>query len=82
MKPVEQRFCFDNQASSIEPVRAHVGPAQPDDHVPKKAAIQRATSRDAPRRRRSVAKTWLQAIALTTRLEAQPHQLFADIIKN
>ena len=82
MKPVEQRFCFDNQASSIEPARAHVEPAQPHDHVPKKAAIQRATSRDAPRRRRSAAKTWLQAIALTARIEAQPHRLFADIVED
>ncbi|MGX1319389.1 fatty-acyl-CoA synthase [Bradyrhizobium sp. USDA 377] len=38
------------------------------------------TGRDAPRR--SAAKTWLQAIALTARLEAQPHRLFADLVED
>ncbi|OPY96622.1 long-chain-acyl-CoA synthetase [Bradyrhizobium sacchari] len=42
--------------------------------------IQRAIGRDVPRR--SVAKAWLQAIALTARLEAQPHRLFADIVED
>ncbi|MCW2074327.1 UNVERIFIED_ORG: acyl-CoA synthetase (AMP-forming)/AMP-acid ligase II [Bradyrhizobium japonicum] len=82
MKPVEQRFCFDNQASRIERVRAPPEPAQPHDHVQKKVVIQQATRRDALRRRPSAAKTWLQAIALTARLEAQPHRLFADIVED
>ncbi|WP_234681004.1 long-chain-acyl-CoA synthetase [Bradyrhizobium monzae] len=45
------------------------------------AVIQQATRRGAPLRGRSAAKTWLQAIALTARLEAQPHRLFADIVE-
>ncbi len=96
MKPVEQRFCFDDQASRInsdckvaaaatsptgEQVRADADRAQPHDHIVKTAAIQRATGRGAPQRGRSAAKTWLQAIALTARLEAQPHRLFADIVE-
>ncbi|MGY8684353.1 long-chain-acyl-CoA synthetase [Bradyrhizobium sp. UFLA05-153] len=91
MKPIEQRFCFDNEAGRIdddctvavaatsptgEQLRADVDPTQLHS-----AAIQRATGRDAPQRRRSVAKTWLQAFALTARVEAQPHRLFADIVE-
>jgi fatty-acyl-CoA synthase len=73
MKPVEQRCCFDNDAD--------VDPTQLLNQVVKTAVIERATGRDAPQRRRSAAKTWLQALALTARLEAQPHRLFADIVE-
>ena len=89
MKPVEQRFCFDDQASRIDSdckaAAAATSPAdtdraQPRDHIVKTAQIQ-ATGCGAPQRRRSAAKTWLQAIALTARIEAQPHRLFADIVE-
>ena len=96
MKPVEQRFCYDNQASHIdndgklaaaatlpssEQARADTHRAQPHDHIVTTAVIQRVTGRGAPRRRRSAAKTWLKAIALTARIEAKPHRLFADIVE-
>ena len=45
------------------------------------AEIQGATKRGAPRRRPSAAKTWLQAIALTARVDNQPNRLFADIVE-
>jgi fatty-acyl-CoA synthase len=44
--------------------------------------IQRATRSDAPRRRPSVAKTWLRAIELTSQIEAEPHRLFADVVED
>ena len=44
--------------------------------------IQRATESGAPRRRRSVAKTWLKAIELTAQIEAEPHRLFADVVED
>ncbi|WP_439392887.1 long-chain-acyl-CoA synthetase [Bradyrhizobium sp. PMVTL-01] len=80
MKPVEQRLCFDDRASRIEQVREHTDPAQSRDQFINEAAIQRASRRDVPRR--SAAKTWLQAIALTARLETEPHRLFADIVED
>ncbi len=43
--------------------------------------IQRATGSGAPRRRPSAAKTWLKAIELTSRIEAEPHRLFADVVE-
>jgi len=67
MKPVEQSYCFDNEASRIERVRAHAEPA---------------IREDAPPRRRSAAKSWLKAITLTARPETQPHHLFADIVED
>ena len=48
----------------------------------KAGVIQRATGSGAPPRRRSAAKTWLQAIGLTSRIEAEPHRLFADIVED
>jgi fatty-acyl-CoA synthase len=33
-----------------------------------------------PRRKPSTAKSWLKAIELTSRIEANPHRLFADIV--
>ncbi|MGY4237690.1 fatty-acyl-CoA synthase [Bradyrhizobium sp. USDA 4449] len=47
----------------------------------KTAVIPRATGGAAPPRRRSTANTWLQGIALTARLEDQPHRLFADVVE-
>ena len=44
--------------------------------------IQRATESGAPRRRPSVAKTWLKAIELTSQIEAEPHRLFADVVED
>jgi fatty-acyl-CoA synthase len=63
-----------------EQVRADADRAQLHDQVVKTAVIQ-PTKSSAPRRRRSAAKTWLQAIALIARVEAQPHRLFADIVE-
>jgi fatty-acyl-CoA synthase len=46
----------------------------------KPGAILKTTGNgDAPRRP-STARTWLQAIELTSRIEAEPHRLFADIV--
>lgn len=72
MKPVEQRFCFDNEAGGI--------------HNDCKVALATILPTREPLRGRSAAKssaakTWLQAIALTARLDAQPHRLFADIVE-
>ena len=47
----------------------------------KQGVIQRATGSGAPRRRPSAAKTWLKAIELTSRIEAEPHRLFADVVE-
>ncbi|OKO88694.1 long-chain acyl-CoA synthetase [Bradyrhizobium sp. NAS80.1] len=46
----------------------------------KRAATQRAT-RDEAQRRPSAAKTWLKAVALTSRIETEPHRLFADVVE-
>ncbi|WP_024518430.1 long-chain-acyl-CoA synthetase [Bradyrhizobium sp. Tv2a-2] len=35
----------------------------------------------APRRKPSAAKAWLKAIELTSRIEAEPHCLFADVVE-
>jgi fatty-acyl-CoA synthase len=47
----------------------------------KAGVIQRATGSGAPQRRASAAKTWLKAIGLTSRIEAEPHRLFADAVE-
>src|SRR3954469_6818959 len=46
------------------------------------AVIQRAAQSDAPRRRPSVARTWLKAIELTSQIDAEPHRLFADVVED
>ncbi|WFU38822.1 long-chain-acyl-CoA synthetase [Bradyrhizobium sp. CB82] len=43
--------------------------------------IEPTTRSSAPRLRPSTAKTWLNAIALTSRVEADPHRLFADVVQ-
>src|ERR1700736_3787857 len=47
----------------------------------KAGVIQRATGSGAPQRRASAAKTWLKAIGLSSRIEAEPHRLFADVLE-
>jgi fatty-acyl-CoA synthase len=47
----------------------------------KAGAIQPATESGAPQRRPTAAKTWLKAIELTSRIEAEPHRLFADVVE-
>ncbi|WP_246767904.1 long-chain-acyl-CoA synthetase [Bradyrhizobium sp. CCBAU 53340] len=47
-----------------------------------RAQAEPTTRDDAPPRRRSAAKSWLQAIALTAQLENHPHRLFADIVED
>jgi fatty-acyl-CoA synthase len=48
--------------------------------------IQRVAGSGAQQRRSSTAntsaaKTWLKAIALTSRIESEPHRLFADVVE-
>ncbi|MBI5264844.1 MAG: long-chain-acyl-CoA synthetase [Bradyrhizobium sp.] len=40
------------------------------------------TSQQAPARKPSAAKAWLKAIELTSRIEAQPGRLFADVVED
>src|ERR1700736_1184243 len=47
----------------------------------KAGVIQRATGSGAPQRRAAAAKTWLKAIGLSARIEAEPHRLFADVVE-
>jgi fatty-acyl-CoA synthase len=47
----------------------------------KAGVIQRATGSGAPQHRASAAKTWLKAIGLSSRIEAEPHRLFADVVE-
>ena len=57
--------------------RTHRGP-----QVIKAGVIQPAIRSGTTRPRPSAAKTWLNAIALTSRIEAEPHRLFADIVED
>ncbi|WP_024516081.1 long-chain-acyl-CoA synthetase [Bradyrhizobium sp. Tv2a-2] len=43
-------------------------------------AIQKTTGDGGAQRRPSTARTWLKAIELTSRIEAEPDRLFADIV--
>ena len=47
----------------------------------KAGVIQRATGSGDPRSRPSAAKAWLKAIELTSRIEAEPQRLFADVVE-
>ena len=49
--------------------------------IMKAGVIQRATGSGAPQRRPSAAKAWLKAIELTSRIEAEPQRLFADVVE-
>jgi fatty-acyl-CoA synthase len=40
------------------------------------------TERQPRRRKPSAAKSWLKAIELTSRIEADPHRLFADVVED
>jgi fatty-acyl-CoA synthase len=46
----------------------------------KPGAIQKTIGNGGVERRPSTARTWLKAIELTSRIEAEPHRLFADIV--
>jgi fatty-acyl-CoA synthase len=46
-----------------------------------KAGVIQPASGSAPQRKRSAAKTWLKAIELTSRIEAEPRRLFADLVE-
>src|SRR6201997_5907461 len=48
----------------------------------KAGAIQKTTGTGDAQRRPSTAKTWLKAIELTSRIEAEPNRLFADIVED
>jgi fatty-acyl-CoA synthase len=41
-----------------------------------------ATESDLPQRKPSAAKVWLKAIELTSRIEADPRRLFADVVEH
>jgi len=43
--------------------------------------VDRSTKTPAPRKKPSAAKAWLKAIELTSRIEAAPRRLFADIVE-
>jgi fatty-acyl-CoA synthase len=44
--------------------------------------ISRPAGTGAPQRRPSPAKSWLNAIGLISRLEAEPHRLFVDVVED
>jgi fatty-acyl-CoA synthase len=46
-----------------------------------KENIIERSAETAPRRRPSAAKAWLKAIELTSRVETEPHHLFADVVE-
>ena len=45
-------------------------------------AIEQPTDRTRMRGKPSAAKSWLKAIELTSRIEANPHRLFADVVED
>jgi fatty-acyl-CoA synthase len=59
---------------------ADIDPTHLHGQVMKAGAIQPATG-CASQRRPSAAKTWLKAIELTSRIEAEPRRLFADFVE-
>jgi fatty-acyl-CoA synthase len=46
------------------------------------AIIEQPKGASRPHGKPSTAKSWLKAIELTSRIEANPHRLFADIIED
>jgi fatty-acyl-CoA synthase len=60
---------------------ADIDPTHLRGQVMKAGVIQPATGSGAPQRRPSAAKTWLKAIELTSRIEAEPRRLFADLVE-
>jgi fatty-acyl-CoA synthase len=44
--------------------------------------IEQPTGSPRPRGKPSAAKSWLKAIELTSRIEANPHRLFADVVED
>src|ERR1700722_19363489 len=45
-------------------------------------AIEQSADSLRPRAKPSAAKSWLKAIELTSRIEANPHRLFADVVED
>src|SRR5437868_13904836 len=43
--------------------------------------VDRPTSREPSRNKASAAKRWLKAIELTSRIEVNPHAVFADVVE-
>jgi fatty-acyl-CoA synthase len=62
--------------------RADIDQTHLHGQVMEAGVIQRATESGAPRRRPSVARTWLKAIELTSQIDAEPHRLFADVVED
>jgi fatty-acyl-CoA synthase len=50
--------------------------------VIEQAMVDQPVSAQRPRAKPSTAKSWLKAIERTSRIEANPHQLFADIVED
>ena len=67
-------YHLGSMSADIDPTHLH-------GQVMKAGVIQPASGSGAPQRRPSAAKTWLKAIELTSRIEAEPHQLFADVVE-
>ena len=44
--------------------------------------IEQSTNSPRLRGKPSAAKSWLKAIELTSRIEADPHRLFADVVED
>lgn len=76
---MQRRSGRDSSTSGRE--RADVDPTLLQEQSVKTAEIPRGAEPGGPRRRRSAAKAWLQAIAQTARVEAQPRRLLADIVQ-
>lgn len=66
------------------PPRDLVGASNDRNHlgqIMKAGALQRATESGDPRPRPSATKAWLKAIELTSRIDAEPQRLFADVVE-
>lgn len=52
-------------------------------HLAMNAGVTEQSEAIAPRRGKpSAAKSWLSAIELTSRIDADPHRLFADVVED
>jgi hypothetical protein len=67
-------YHLGSRSPEIDPTHLH-------GQVREAGVIQPATGSGAPQRRPSAAETWLKAIELTSRIEAEPHRLFADVVE-
>jgi fatty-acyl-CoA synthase len=61
--------------------RTAIDRSHPRGQFMKAGASQKPTGGGDTRRKTSTAKAWLKAIELTSRIEDEPHRLFADIVE-